>query len=153
MSTPRRDEDLPDSVLFACNLNAVRSPIAEGIAKYLFGHKIYFDSIGVKSGELDPFAVAVMEEIGIDISDHHPKSFDDLEDTSFDLVITMTPEAQHNAIELTRTMSCDVEYWPTHDPTIATGSRDQILQAYRDLRDDLMQRIKARLTTGSMPHL
>ena len=153
MSAPRRDEDIPDSVLFACNLNAVRSPMAEGIAKYLFGHRIYIDSLGVRSGELDPFAVAVMEEIGIDISDHQPKSFDDLEDTSFDLVISMTPEAQHNAIELTRTMACDVEYWATQDPTIATGSREQVLEAYRDVRDTLMDRIKNRFSTGLAPQV
>ncbi|MDA0338699.1 MAG: arsenate reductase ArsC [Proteobacteria bacterium] len=153
MSTPRRDEDIPDSVLFACNLNAVRSPMAEGIAKYLFGHRIYVDSLGVRTGELDPFAVAVIEEIGIDISDHRPKSFDDLEDTSFDLVVSMTPEAQHNAIELTRTMSCDVEYWPTQDPTIATGSREQVLDAYRNVRDTLMNKIKHRFSTGAPPQV
>ena len=153
MTPPRRDEDLPDSVLFACNLNAVRSPMAEGIARYLFGHRIYFDSVGVRHGDLDPFAVAAMEEIGIDIAGHAPKGLDDLADTSFDLVITMTPEAQHNAMELTRTMACNVEYWPTMDPTIATGSREQMLDAYRNVRDALMQRIKDRFTTGAAPQM
>ena len=153
MSAPRRDEDLPDSVLFSCNLNAVRSPMAEGIAKYLFGHRIYFDSVGVRHGDLDPFAVAAMEEIGIDITTHAPKDFGGLEDSSFDLVITMTPEAQHNAMELTRTNACEVEYWPTLDPTIITGSRDQILDAYRNVRDALMKRIKDRFTTGAAPQM
>lgn len=151
MSEPRRDEDLPDSVLFACNLNAVRSPMALGIARYLFGKKIFFDSAGVRAGEPDPFVIAVMDEIGVDLQKHRPKSFDDLEDSSFDLVITLTPEAQHNAMELTRTMACDVEYWPTMDPTLMTGSREQILDAYRDVRDRLMQRIKERFSTGYTP--
>ncbi len=151
MDAGRRDEDLPDSVLFACNLNAVRSPMALGIARYLFGKKIFFDSAGVRTGELDPFAVAVMDEIGIDISKHRPKSFDDLEDSSFDLVVTMTPEAQHNAMELTRTMACDVEYWPTMDPTLMSGSREQILEAYREVRDMLMRRIKERFSTARAP--
>jgi protein-tyrosine-phosphatase len=151
MSEARRDDDLPDSVLFACNLNAVRSPMALGIARYLFGKKIFFDSAGVRTGTLDPFVVAVMDEIGIDMSKHKPKSFDDLEDNSFDLVITMTPEAQHNAMELTRTMACDVEYWPTMDPSLMSGSREQILDAYRDLRDQLMRKIKDRFSTGYAP--
>ncbi len=151
MSEARRDEDLPDSVLFACNLNAVRSPMALAIARYLFGKKIFFDSAGVRAGETDPFMVAVLDEIGIDMEKHRPKSFDDLEDSSFDLVITLTPEAQHNAMELTRTMACDVEYWPTMDPTLMLGSRDQILDAYRDLRDTLMKRIKQRFSTGYTP--
>lgn len=151
MSQARGDEDLPDSVLFACNLNAVRSPMALGIARYLFGKKIFFDSAGVRAGETDPFVTAVMDEIGIDLEKHKPKSFDDLEDSSFDLVITLTPEAQHNAMELTRTMACDVEYWPTMDPTLMTGSREQILDAYRDVRDTLMKRIKQRFSTGYAP--
>lgn len=151
MDAARRDEDLPDSVLFACNLNVVRSPMALGIARYLFGKKIFFDSAGVRAGEPDPFVAAVMDEIGIDMQKHKPKSFDDLEDSSFDLVITLTPEAQHNAMELTRTMACDVEYWPTMDPTLMTGSREQILNAYRDVRDQLMARIKDRFSTGRAP--
>jgi protein-tyrosine-phosphatase len=146
-----RDEDLPDSVLFACNLNSVRSPMALGLARYLFGKKIYFEAVGVRTGELDPFMVAAMDEIGIDMSGYKPKSFDDLEDNSFDLVITMTPEAQHNAMELTRTTSCDVEYWPTMDPTLMTGSREQIMDAYREVRDDMMRKIKDRFSTGAAP--
>ncbi|MDX1580415.1 MAG: arsenate reductase ArsC [Alphaproteobacteria bacterium] len=147
-SLAKPHDDLPDSVLFACNLNSVRSPMAEAIGKFLFGHKIFFDSVGVKTDAIDPFVIAVMDEIGIDISGHEAKSFDDLEDTSFDLVISLTPEAQHQAVELTRTMACDVEYWPTFDPTIATGSREHILDAYREVRDALMDRIKSRFNSG-----
>ena len=128
---------LPGSVLFACNRNAVRSAMAESIAKHLYGHVLYVDSAGVLPGELDPFAVAAMEEIGIDLSKHNPKGFDDLEDTSFDLIISLTPEAQHRAVEMTRTMACDVEYWATFDPTIMEGSRENRLDAYRQVRDML----------------
>ncbi|MDP6346578.1 MAG: arsenate reductase ArsC [Alphaproteobacteria bacterium] len=134
----------PGSVLFACNFNSVRSPMAEGLAKQLFGDSIYIDSVGVRQGSVDGFAVAVMAEIGIDIARHDAKTFDDLEDTSFDLVITLTPEAQHKAVELTRTMAIELEYWPTYDPTDARGSREAILESYRQIRDDLQRRIQAR---------
>lgn len=140
--------ELPGSVLFACTQNAVRSPMAEGILKHLFGHRIFVDSVGVRGTVADPFMVEVMDEIGIDMSRHRSKSFDDLEDSSFDLVITLSPEAQHKAIELTRTMACEVEFWNTFDPTAMQGSREQILDAYRAVRDGLMRRIKERFDTG-----
>jgi len=140
--------ELPGSVLFACTQNAVRSPMAEGILKHLFGHRIFVDSAGVRGTVADPFMIEVMDEIGIDMSRHRSKSFDDLEDSSFDLVITLSPEAQHKAIELTRTMACDVEFWNTFDPTAMQGSREQILDAYRAVRDGLMRRIKERFDTG-----
>ena len=136
--------DMPGSVLFACSQNSVRSPMAEAIAKHLFGKRIYFDSVGVRADGIDPFAVAVMDEIGIDLHRHHAKTFDDLEDTSFDLVITLSPEAQHSAVEMTRTMACDVEFWPTQDATAVDGSREARLAAYRAVRDGLMGRISAR---------
>ncbi len=112
--------------------------------KYLYGHIVYVDSAGVRKQALDPFVIEVLDEIGIDIAKHKPKTFDDLEDTSFDLVITLTPEAQHRALEMTRTMAIDVEYWPTPDPTAAAGSRDQMLDAYRQVRDRLLAKIKDR---------
>ncbi|KZD12926.1 arsenate-mycothiol transferase ArsC [Oceanibaculum pacificum] len=136
--------DMPGSVLFACSLNAVRSPMAEAILKLLFGKKVYVDSVGVRGGDLDPFAVEVMKEIGIDISRHRSKSFDELLDTSFDLVVSLSPEAQHKAVEMTRTMACEVEYWPTLDATAYEGSREARLAAYRQVRDSLMKRIKER---------
>lgn len=95
-------------------------------------------------GALDPFVQSVMEEIGIDITGHVPHSFEELEDTNFDLIVTLAPEAHHKALELTRTNAIEVEYWPTMDPSLATGSRSQILDAYRGLRDELMLRIKKR---------
>ena len=141
----------PSSVLFACNWNAARSPMAEAIAKYLYGHLIYVDSAGVGAGELDPFAVAALDELGVDLSGHKPKSFDELEDTSFDLVVTLTPEAQHRAMEMTRTMSFDVEYWASLDPTTVEGSRERVLEAYRQLRDDLFRRIESRFQASRPP--
>ena len=136
--------DFPSAVLFACTENTVRSPMAEAILKYLHGRHIYVDSVGVRKGELDGFAVAVMDEIGIDISHHHPKSFEDLEDTSFDLVTSLSPEAQHKAVEMTRVVACDVEFWNTFDPSVIEGSREVRLEAYRQVRDELMRNIKKR---------
>ncbi len=136
--------DFPSAVLFACTENTVRSPMAEAILKYLHGRHIYVDSVGVRKGELDGFAVAVMDEIGIDISHHHPKTFEDLEDTSFDLVTSLSPEAQHKAVEMTRVVACDVEFWNTFDPSVIEGSREVRLEAYRQVRDELMRNIKIR---------
>jgi protein-tyrosine-phosphatase len=134
----------PGSVLFACNYNSVRSPMAEGLAKHLFGDVIYVDSAGVRQGGVDGFAIAVMAEIDVDISQHSSKTFDDLDDTSFDLVISLTPEAQHKAVELTRTMAVELEYWPSLDPTGIDGSREVVMAAFRQVRDQLLQRIKVR---------
>jgi protein-tyrosine-phosphatase len=136
--------ELPSAVLFACTMNAVRSPMAEAILKHLHGRHIYVDSVGVHRGELDPFAVAAMDEIGIDLTRHKPKTFENLEDTSFDLVISLSPEAQHKAVEMTRVTACDVEFWNTFDPTVVEGSREVRLDAYRKVRDELMRRIKER---------
>ena len=134
----------PASLLFACTMNAVRSPMAAAIARHLLGRAVYIESAGVKAGELDPLAVEAMEEIGIEIAGHVPRRFEELEDTSFDLVITLTPEAQHKAVELTRTNATEVEYWPTMDPTVVEGSREQRLEAYRMVRDKLLARLKDR---------
>lgn len=125
----------PKSVLFVCSENALRSPMAEGIVKARYGKRIYVDSVGVRGGELDPLAVAVMAEAGIDISQHHAKLLEDLLDTSFDLIITLSPEAHHQALERTRTESVEVIYWPTYDPSVVEGSREARLAAYRELRD------------------
>ncbi len=126
--------------------------MAAGILRHLMGKQIYVDSAGVRRGETDAFAVAAMDEIGIDMTRHKPRSLDDLEDTSFDLIITLAPEAHHRALELTRTMAVDVEYWPTLDPSaVASGNREQILQSYRAVRDQLFERIKARFGLGGAP--
>ncbi len=135
----------PSAILFSCSFNAVRSPMAEGLTRLLFGREIYVASAGVKEGEADGFAIAVMDEIGVDITRHKPHTFEDLEDSSFDLIVTLSPEAHHKALEFTRTLACDVVYWPTIDPTAVEGSRERKLEAYREVRDGLSKRIKALL--------
>ena len=140
-------ERRPQAVLFACGLNSVRSPMAAGLGRHFFGKTIYVGSAGVRKGELDPFATAAMEEIGIDIHAPRPMTFEELEDLeglNFDLIITLSPEAHHKALELTRTLAAEVEYWPTADPTAIEGSREQRLDAYREVRDQLLARIRAR---------
>jgi protein-tyrosine-phosphatase len=137
------------AVLIACTMNAVRSPMALAILRHLTRGRLYAESVGVRAGTLDPLAVEVMEEIGLEIGKHRPRRFEDLEDGSFDLVITLSPEAQHKAVELTRTAATQVEYWPTLDPTVVEGSREQRLAAYRGVRDQLMERLKARFLTPS----
>ena len=140
--------DLPGAVLFACSENALRSPMAESILKHLHGHRIYVDSVGVRAGELEGFAVEVLDEIGIDLSRHRSKSFDDLEDEYYDLIISLSPEAQHRAVELTRTMAVDLEFWRTFDPSIVEGNRDTCLAAYRQVRDQLLERIRDRFPSS-----
>ncbi|CCQ74344.1 low molecular weight phosphatase family protein [Magnetospira sp. QH-2] len=137
-------EPLPSAVLFCCTMNAIRSPMAEAILKYLFPKSIFVDSAGVRPGEADGFAIEVMDEIGLDITKHRSKSFEDLEDSSFDLIISLSPEAQHKAVDLTRYMACEVEFWNTLDPSIIEGSRDTRLEVYRQVRDQLMARIRER---------
>jgi protein-tyrosine-phosphatase len=120
--------------------------MAAALLRLLYGDRIYVDSCGLKPGEgIDPFVVAVMDELGADLAEHHPKSFDDLEDGSFDLVVSLTPEAQHRAVEMARGRAIDLEYWPTHDPTLVEGSRETRLEAYRAVRDGLQARILTRL--------
>jgi protein-tyrosine-phosphatase len=142
----------PAAVLFACNLNRVRSPMAEALLRRLAGDQIYVDSVGLKrpeggdggGGEVDPLAIAVMAEVGCDLSDFRAKTFDDLDDDSFDLVISLTPEAQHRAVEMARGRAVQIEYWPIQDPTLEEGSREARLAAYRQVRDALAERIKQR---------
>lgn len=136
--------DTPSAVLFACTHNALRSPMAAGLMKHYHGRHVWVQSVGVHKGELDPFAVQVMDEIGIDISTHKPSRFEDLEDSFFDLVISLSPEAQHHAVEMTRNMACDVMFWPTLDPSMIDGSREARLEEYRTVRDQLQRRILQR---------
>ncbi len=140
--------DLPGAVLFACQMNAIRSPMASAIMRHLSNKRIYAKSAGVHAAPTDPFAISVMEEIGIDISGHEPITISELHDTSFDLVITLAPEAHHQVLELTRTMAFDVEYWPTMDPSVAAGNREQVLDIYRACRDQLFKKIKDRFGLG-----
>jgi protein-tyrosine-phosphatase len=137
----------PQAVLFACGHNAVRSPMAAALCRQMFGVPLYVASAGVRKDTLDPFATAVMDEVGIDISAHEPMTLEELEDLeglSFDLIVTLAPEAHHKALALTHRIAAAVEYWPTADPTATEGNREQRLDAYRAVRDQLMERIKAR---------
>ena len=145
--------DLPAAVLFACTMNAVRSPIAAAILRHLAGRRVYVESAGVREGEPDPFVDIVMDEIGIDVSRHRPRTLSDLNDTSFDLIITLSPEAHHQALELTRAIAVEVEYWPTFDATatIGSGNRERVLQAYREVRDGLFRKIKQRFRLEGGP--
>jgi protein-tyrosine-phosphatase len=137
--------ELPGAVLFACNFNRVRSPMAAALMKLIYGDRVFVDSCGLKPGDdIDPFVVAVMDEVGADLSHHHGKRFEDLDDGSFDVVVSLTPEAQHRAVEMARGRAVEVEYWPTMDPTLAEGSREAVMEAYRRVRDDLRARILER---------
>jgi protein-tyrosine-phosphatase len=146
-ASSNRSPAQPLAVLFACGLNAIRSPMAAAMLRQMLGSSIYVGSAGVRKGEPDPFAVAVMAEIGLDISRHKPLTFeelDDLEGLNFDLIVTLAPEAHHRALEITRTNAVDVEYWPTPDPSVVEGSREQRLETYRAVRDQLLAHIRER---------
>jgi len=136
---------LPGAVLFACNLNQVRSPMAAALLQRRLGGRVYVDSCGLQHGEgIDPFVVAVMTEVGIDLSEQVSKTFADLAPDSFDLIVALTPEAEQRAITVSRGRAVDAEFWPTDDPTGEGGSRDQRLAAYRRVRDEISRRITAR---------
>ena len=140
-------------VLFACSLNAVRSPMAEGILRYLVGPRIQVSSAGVRAGDIDPYCATVMSEIGIDLSKHKPMAISDVGDDAFDLIISLSPEAHHQALELTRTMPARVEYWPTLDATALPEdtTQEQILASYRKVRDHLFRRVKMRFAVSGGP--
>ncbi len=135
---------LPSSLLFACSENSVRSPMAEALAKRLYGQRVYIDSVGVRASEVDGFAVAALDEIDIDVHRHHAKTFDDVDAASFELIVTLSPEAHHSALEFTRGTATEVEYWPMPDPSAVEGSRETRLDAYRHTRDQVLARLKAR---------
>lgn len=143
-------ERRPKAVLFACNLNRVRSPMAAALLKRRFGEAVLIESCGLRPAEeIDPFVVAVMDEIGLDLERHRPQGFDAVADLRFDLVISLTPEAQHRAVELTREAGVEVEYWPMGDPALTEGAREQRLEAYRQIRDELDGRLEARFGRAS----
>ena len=138
----------PASVLFVCGENALRSPMAEGIVKRLYGERVYVDSVGVRAGALDQMAVAAMDEVEIDISGHRPKPLAELLDGSFDIVVSLTEEAHPHALDLTSGSASEVEHWAINDPSLVEGSREVRLAAYREVRDALTARIRARLGEG-----
>ena len=135
----------PGAILFMCGMNAIRSPMAEAIARSILPANTYIRSAGVRAGERDPFVDVVLEEIGLSLGRRQPQTLEELEDDYFDLIITLSPQAHHAALELTRSSAVDVVYWPTMDPTVATGTREQILDGYREVRDHLAGLIESRL--------
>ncbi len=152
MAAPPRQR-APQSVLFACGLNSVRSPMAASLLQRMYPDTLYVRSAGVRKGELDPFAVSVMAEIGHDLSHHRPITFEELEDwegLNFDLIVTLSPEAHHKALDLTRTIAAEVEYWPTPDPVDVGDTRAQRLAAYREVLDGLSERIQQRFARGRL---
>ena len=142
---------IPSSLLFACSENSVRSPMAEALAKRLYGQAVYIDSVGVRASEVDSFAAAALDELGIDVHRHHAKTFGDVDASSFELIVTLSPEAHHQALEFTRGAAVDVEYWPVTDPSAVEGSREMRLDAYRRTRDQILARLKARFGAPSGP--
>ncbi|MBE1283528.1 MAG: low molecular weight phosphatase family protein [Rhodobacteraceae bacterium] len=143
-------EELPQSVLFCCDHNAVRSPMAEGLMKKFYGTGTYVQSAGVKNDmEIDGFCISVCQELGIELSRHRSRSFDEMEQwgddlSSFDLIVALSPASQRRALELTRFFSLDVEYWPIMDPTGLGETRDAKLDSYRQSRDQIIQRLVHR---------
>lgn len=142
---------VPGAILFVCGMNAIRSPMAEAIARTLLPAGTYLASAGVRPGERDPFVDAVLDEMGLTLGKRQPQTLDELEDDYFDMVVTLAPEAHHAALELTRSSAVEVVYWPMPDPTVATGTREQILGAYREVRDRLKRLIEERLVSRERP--
>ena len=143
-------QELPQSVLFCCDHNAVRSPMAEGIMKKFYGTDTYVQSVGVTIDmEIDGFSIAVCQEMNVELSRHRSRSFDEMENwgddlSSFDLVVALSPASQRRALELTRFFHLDVEYWPILDPTGLGETRDAKLNSYRQARDQIIERLKTR---------
>jgi protein-tyrosine-phosphatase len=145
---------LPQSVLFCCDHNAVRSPMAEGIMKQLYGTDTYVQSVGVVNDlEIDGFAIAVCKEIGVELERHRSRSFEEMEQmgealSGFDVIVTLSPASQRRALELTRYYHLTVEYWPIMDPTGIGETREQKLNAYRQTRDQLVKRLRDAWQSG-----
>jgi len=144
--SPPTSGDKISSVLFLCGMNAIRSPIAEAIAREILPPTVYIASAGVRSGQRDPFVDSVLAERGLTLGERQPQRYEDLEDSYFDLIVTMAPEAHHAALDATGTSSVEVEFWPMPDPSVVTGSREQILDAYRDLLGRIEQRLRQRFS-------
>ena len=144
------NNSLPQSILFCCDHNAVRSPMAEGIMKKLYGTGTYVQSVGVINDlEIDGFSIAVCEEIGVELSRHRSRSFDEMERwgddlSSFDLIVALSPASQRRALELTRLFHLTVEYWPILDPTGIGETREMKLVSYRQTRDQILKKLREK---------
>lgn len=145
IAAPEEKVKLPGAILFMCGMNSIRSPMAEALARQVLPQGVYVASAGVRPGERDPFVDVVLDEIGLSLGKRLPQTLDELEDDFFDVIVTLAPEAHHAALELTRSTAVEVVYWPTLDPTVATGTREQIVAAYREVRNQLAMLIEQRL--------
>ena len=137
-------DQLPGAILFVCGQNSIRSPLAERLAKDLLGTRTFIQSAGVIMGERNPFVDVVLEEVGINPGVHRPRAIEDLEDAFFDVVITLSPEADTQAKKHWAANSVQIEYWPIEDPSEARGQREQVLEVYRSVRDDIKKRLAER---------
>ncbi|MDF1857305.1 low molecular weight phosphatase family protein [Pseudooceanicola sp.] len=143
-------QPLPQAVLFCCDHNAVRSPMAEGIMKHFYGTATYVQSAGVHNDlEIDGFAIAVCKEIGVEVSRHRSRSFDEMQRLgddlgSFDMIVALSPASQRRALDLTRFYHLTVDYWPIMDPTAIGETREQKLNAYRQCRDQIIAHVTDR---------
>ncbi len=151
MSRIQVPNGLPASLLFACSENSVRSPMAEALAKRLYGQAVYVESVGVRARDVDGFVISALDELGIDVHRHHAQTFEDVDPTSFELIVTLSPEAHHRALEFTRGTAAEVEYWPLPDPSAVEGTREVQLDAYRQARDMILARLKIRFGSPSGP--
>jgi protein-tyrosine-phosphatase len=146
--TAHLDNKLPiskaRSILFLCGMNVIRSPMAEAIARSLLSPNYFLSSAGVEKGEVDPFVSVILAEQGLVAPNHDPTSIDELHDNYFDLIVALTPEAHQRAIEFSKAQAVDIEYWPLPDPSLNTGTREQILEGYRNVRDRLNTKIRER---------
>lgn len=161
MTPPDAPDDparrFPAAVLFCCDHNAIRSPMAEGMMKKFYGRRAYVQSAGVHNDmEIDGFAIAVCQEMGIELSRHRTRSFDEMRDWGddlgqFDLIVALTPASQRQALELTRSYHLDVEYWPIMDPTGLGEGREARLSVYRQVRDHIRDRMLDRFGPPTEP--
>ena len=151
------NNSLPQSILFCCDHNAVRSPMAEGIMKKLYGTGTYVQSVGVINDlEIDGFSIAVCEEIGVELSRHRSRSFDEMERwgddlSSFDLIVALSPASQRRALELTRLFHLTVEYWAILDPTGIGETREMKLVSYRQTRDQILSKLREKWGQFELP--
>ena len=128
---------MPGSILFLCGQNAIRSPMAEVLARHILPDRVLVRSAGLNSGTRDPFVDAVIAEAGLPLVPHDPHALDEIEDDLIDVVVALTPAAAVRAGELARTASIEVLTWDIPDPSLAEGRRDTVLAAYREVRDQL----------------
>ena len=143
VAQPGAPAALPNHVLYVCTMNAIRSPMAAAITHHFYGPTVYAASAGLSAGDPDPFVSVVMDEIGIDLKTHRPHSLTE-DDLDFDLVVTLSDDALDSAQNLLRKTGASREHWPMPDPSTTEGGREQILDAYRSLRDTIMRKVKAR---------